>query len=358
MIDLAVGAQDTIEAVAARLARRAGHRLPIAMAPIAGGGNNRVIRLTMDDGEDLVLKSYFSSRHDPGDRLGAEEELRAVYEKNKNFFVDEKGQPKPFETVHADLESRVRTEKAVQELSHRAQKMIQEIAPPQRDQKGVSLAAAAAARGLTVAETDFFSLQEPVPSVRAGQNFNREAFKLREDFRVGNWILGEDGVYVMEFLARQLKNDKPDFAQVKDRVLTAARVTRAHELAQKAGQDALEKILAAIRQGDHFAHACAAQGVPAISLPPFAAVDHLSDVPDENVIKLTAIRLNPGETSEWVQTAEGGFILHLDVRQPGDPEQFKKEQTDEQARLLRIKQDQTFQEWVNHSMRSAVSNSP
>ncbi len=72
MIDLAVGAQDTIEAVAARLARRAGHRLPIAMAPIAGGGNNRVIRLTMDDGEDLVLKSYFSSPHDPRDRLGAE----------------------------------------------------------------------------------------------------------------------------------------------------------------------------------------------------------------------------------------------------------------------------------------------
>ena len=287
-----------------------------------------------------------------------EEELRAVYEKNKNFFADEKGQPKPFETVRADLESRVRTEKAVQELSRRAQKMIQEIAPPQRDQKGVSLAAAAAARGLTVAETNFFSLQEPVPGVRVGPNFNQEAFKLREDFRVGNWILGEDGVYVMEFLERQLKNDKPDFAQVKDRVLTAARETRAHELAQKAGQDALEKILAAIRQGDYFAHACAAQGVPAISLPPFAAVDHLSDVPDENVIKLTAIRLNPGETSEWVQTAEGGFILHLDAWQPGDPEQFKKDQSGEQARLLRIKQDQTFQEWVNHSMRSAVSNSP
>jgi hypothetical protein len=70
--DLTSDAQNTIEAVAARLARAAGRGEPSAVTPVAGGGNNRVIRLTMNDGDDLVLKSYFSSRHDPRDRLGAE----------------------------------------------------------------------------------------------------------------------------------------------------------------------------------------------------------------------------------------------------------------------------------------------
>jgi hypothetical protein len=70
--DLGPGAEDTIGATAARLARAAGRHEPLAVTPIAGGGNNRVVRLTMPDGEDLVLKSYFSSQHDPRDRLGAE----------------------------------------------------------------------------------------------------------------------------------------------------------------------------------------------------------------------------------------------------------------------------------------------
>ncbi len=72
MTDLASDAKDTVAAVAARLTRSAGRQAPVAMTPIAGGGNNRVIRLTMNDGKDLILKSYFSSRHDRRDRLGAE----------------------------------------------------------------------------------------------------------------------------------------------------------------------------------------------------------------------------------------------------------------------------------------------
>jgi hypothetical protein len=45
------------------------------VTPIAGGGNNRVMRLTMDDGEALVLKAYFVSQHDRRDRIGAEWEF-------------------------------------------------------------------------------------------------------------------------------------------------------------------------------------------------------------------------------------------------------------------------------------------
>jgi Phosphotransferase enzyme family len=72
MNDLASSAERTIESLAARLTRAAGRREPIAVSPIVGGGNNRVVHLTMDDGADLILKSYFVSPHDRRDRLGAE----------------------------------------------------------------------------------------------------------------------------------------------------------------------------------------------------------------------------------------------------------------------------------------------
>ena len=53
--------------VAAGLARAAGRCPPVGIAPTAGGGNNRVFAV----GELLVVKTYFTSRHDRRDRLGA-----------------------------------------------------------------------------------------------------------------------------------------------------------------------------------------------------------------------------------------------------------------------------------------------
>ncbi len=65
-------AEDAFAAVVARLLRSVERPNAVGFAPIAGGGNNRVIRVTMPDGPDLVVKSYFVSEHDRRDRLGAE----------------------------------------------------------------------------------------------------------------------------------------------------------------------------------------------------------------------------------------------------------------------------------------------
>jgi hypothetical protein len=59
-------------AAAAELAREAGQARPVALAPLAGGKNNRVYRLDLEDGARLALKAYFADPRDPRDRLGAE----------------------------------------------------------------------------------------------------------------------------------------------------------------------------------------------------------------------------------------------------------------------------------------------
>ncbi len=59
-------------AQAARLCGRAGRPAPRRIDRLAGGKNNRVYRLTLEDGDALVLKSYFQHAQDQRDRLGAE----------------------------------------------------------------------------------------------------------------------------------------------------------------------------------------------------------------------------------------------------------------------------------------------
>ena len=57
---------------AARLCAEAARPAPVGLHPLPGGKNNRVFRLTLEDGSQLVLKSYFQHPNDTRDRLGAE----------------------------------------------------------------------------------------------------------------------------------------------------------------------------------------------------------------------------------------------------------------------------------------------
>ncbi len=59
-------------AIAARLTQAAGQPAPIGFERIHGGKNNRVYRITLESGEPVILKSYFTDPRDPRDRLARE----------------------------------------------------------------------------------------------------------------------------------------------------------------------------------------------------------------------------------------------------------------------------------------------
>ena len=303
----------------------------------------RYLRLDLEDAKKEVILT--------------EDELRAAYEKNKVYFTDDKGQPKPFEAVRGEIENFLKSSKAADEIKHRALKMMQEIAPAKTEIKPVPFADAAKARNLPILETDFFALNDQVNGVKAGQNFNAEAFKLREDFRFGNPVLGSDGVYVMEFAGRQPRNDKPDFATVKEKVIARLKEVRALEQTQKSGRDAQAKVLAATKQGTPFAQACTAEGLTAAALPPFSLVDQIKDEPNEDTVKSAALQLNPNEISEFTATADGGFILQLAAREPGDPEQLKKDSANIKLGLTQQRKQAAVQDWFGKLTRQAGAES-
>src|ERR1700731_2466346 len=71
VIEVASPAEDTLLALASRLAESAGRGGARALTRLDGGKNNRVYRIETDAG-DAVLKHYFSDPRDPRDRLAAE----------------------------------------------------------------------------------------------------------------------------------------------------------------------------------------------------------------------------------------------------------------------------------------------
>ncbi|QCI63185.1 phosphotransferase [Phreatobacter stygius] len=63
---------EELAGLAETLASAAGLTRPTALRRLAGGRNNRVFHVSMEDGSCVVLKLYHSDPRDPRDRLGAE----------------------------------------------------------------------------------------------------------------------------------------------------------------------------------------------------------------------------------------------------------------------------------------------
>ncbi len=68
----AIATEPELSALAGRLADLAARGAARGLLRLDGGRNNRVYRVTMQDGPPLALKSYFSDPRDPRDRLAAE----------------------------------------------------------------------------------------------------------------------------------------------------------------------------------------------------------------------------------------------------------------------------------------------
>jgi hypothetical protein len=58
--------------------------------------------------------------------------------------------------------------------------------------------------------------------------------------------------------------------------------------------------------------------------------------------------------SDFVPTAEGGLLVHVDKRHPAEDEQFTKEQQTLAESLGGAKREAAFQDWLNE--RRAAAN--
>ncbi len=66
---------ESLLALASRLAEQAGKGRPLSLSRLAGGKNNQVFRIETDAGTSLVMKRYFTDPRDSRDRLRAEWEF-------------------------------------------------------------------------------------------------------------------------------------------------------------------------------------------------------------------------------------------------------------------------------------------
>ncbi|MEO5803370.1 MAG: SurA N-terminal domain-containing protein [Verrucomicrobiota bacterium] len=288
--------------------------------------------------------------------------IEAVYfqKGGTNEYKDETGKPLSLEAAKNKIKEEERRQIALVSAHKKTAEFLEELAKGHDEKNPFSpddLEKLAKAKGLDIKTTPPFDQRTTTNQLDLPAAFMRAAFALRADepedkpremlftFRP---IVGKDAVYAIG-LKQRFPSEIQPFEKVREKVTEDYRADQSLKLARNAGI-AFEKTLTnGIAQGKTFLAIAKEADVKPISLPPFTlSARSLPELPQQvnlETLQNVASSLVAGQTSGFIATSDGGFVLHLKAKLPVDEAQLKTELPDFLARQREQRMSAAFSEW-------------
>jgi hypothetical protein len=216
--------------------------------------------------------------------------------------------------------------------------------------KAELLETVAAAEKLTVMESQPFGEFDGPRDLAVMENFARQAFALTPEEPFGGPLPGNDAVFVIALKQRIPGGELPPMETKLQQVMEDYIAQESESLARAAGQ----KFAAMVKDGaaakESFAQVAAVAKHAVITLPEFTSATR--SIPEierfMSVFDLqSAVRqLEPGQSSEFRETGQGGFVLHLKERKPADESLMAVELPAFTEQLRRTRQNAVYEQWM------------
>ncbi|HUI06018.1 MAG TPA: peptidyl-prolyl cis-trans isomerase [Verrucomicrobiae bacterium] len=281
----------------------------------------------------------------------SDDDVAEYYDRNKDKYLDAENKPKPLAEVKAQVQKELLDLRAERLAGDQATafsvKLVYEPGTQRPD-----FAKIAAQSGVTPHETGFFTIHDTIPGVDAGQPFNQAALALSPEEPFSDPVRGEDGYYVLEYVAGK-PSEIPTFEEAKQEVVDRLKRQLAYEAIVKRGREDATKVEEAVTAGKSFSAACTELGLKVKSAPPFTAVDETLKLPAAQVIQEVALGMRTNSVSEFIPTPKGGVFFYLKQRTPPKPGEFEKDKDELEARILARDRDALFADWINALMLQA-----
>jgi len=244
------------------------------------------------------------------------------------------------------------TDKARVEAQQKLADQAQAFAEAALD-KGAQFDAVAAKAGAKVQNSGNFT-QDKAPAPLADvSTAAQSAFSLTKDQPVSDVLQTEDAFYVLH-LAGIVPSRPLTFDEAKAQLTTALKSEHANnDLSQQAAENHA-KLEEAIKKGQTFAQAAQALGLKVVTAPTFSIAEPPAD---ETIIARDVIyksaELAEGQLSSFTPSATGGFIVHMDKREPIDPAKFTKDKDTQLPMYEQQQQEMAFDQWLNDQREAA-----
>jgi len=276
--------------------------------------------------------------------------LESVYaQRGASYYTDTNTVPLPKEAALLKIREEVAREFAQRE-ARQAAGLFMERLEDSGPVKAENLETVAAAEKLTVMESQPFSEFEGPSDLAVMDNFSRQAFALTAEEPFGGPLPGNDAVFVIALKQRIPGGELPPMETKLQQVMEDYLAQESESLARAAGQ----KFAAMVKDGaaakESFAAVAAADKRTVITLPSFTmATRALPEI--ERYASLfelqSAVRsLEPGQFTGFMESRNGGFVLHLKERLPADESRMKEEMPAFIEQLRRSRQSEVYEQWM------------
>ncbi|HWC58208.1 MAG TPA: SurA N-terminal domain-containing protein [Verrucomicrobiae bacterium] len=214
------------------------------------------------------------------------------------------------------------------------------------------LAAVAKEKGLEVKVTKPFEKEYGPGELDLGSSYPvASLFNLNADDQrfVESPIRGADGVYVVAF-NKLIPSHIPSLQEIHSRVEADYKFSQALRIAQINGQVFAQTATNELAHGKTFAQTCDATRVTPIAVPPFSlSTERLPEVEDHvddlNTFKGTAFGTPVGGVSHFVETHDGGFVVHVKQRLPVDQTKMAAQLPEFSNAVRQRRESEAFNIW-------------
>ena len=227
--------------------------------------------------------------------------------------------------------------------------------------KAENLLALAKQKGLAVQTTLPFSAADGPEDINASAAFTKAAFKLSADEPLAGPVPGSEAYYLIA-LAKQIPSSIPPLDQIRSRVTENFQNHEATTLAQQAGTTFYTTASLQVTMGKSFVQAAIAAGQTPLVLTPFSLcsqeVPETSDRVDIRLLKQAAFTTPAGHVSNFVPTADGGFVLLVQSLLPVDQAKKTADMPQFLSQVRRGRQNEAFNLWLQTEANRELRNTP
>jgi peptidyl-prolyl cis-trans isomerase D len=245
--------------------------------------------------------------------------------------VDDKhdAELKPLDQVKSEIEPILKRQQAQQIAENEAQKILN-----QARTQGID--AAAAAEGVPVITSDFFSRKDVLPGLGPAQQFMDAVF-MEPDKAQPDMASSSEGVVVFQLLAIQPPST-PSFEEVRSRVQEEFMNERSSVLLSQKTQELSDRAKA-----EHDLKRAAKELGAAMKTSDYVLPDgQVPDIGSMTGQASVAFTMKPGEISGPIMSGGGGAVLELiDHQQPSEAD-FAAKRDEIRDQLLQSKQQEIF----------------
>jgi len=225
----------------------------------------------------------------------------------------------------------------------------------------------AKSKGLAANVTPPFDIGSGPTNLDVGSEFTKAAFALSAERPVGEPVISRDGVYVISF-KKKLPREIPPLDKIHDQVVFDYKYQQAVAQARKAGRELATTLTNGLTQGKSFDAICTEAKVKPIMLPPFSiSTRELSEVEDHIPLNGSRTRMGlkdiafstqPGKTSAFHDTNEGGIIVYVKSKLPLDEAKMKTELPSFIAYVRQSRSREAFDAWFRKEAEKGLRDTP